>query len=168
MCIIVDTNSASHVFLEKVHPDFGVIHAMISKSRNSIHIVYGGTKYINELKGKAGDGYQGNRVWQAIVLLITAGKARAVNSAKVDAEEALLKGKRLCRSDDEHIIALAKVSGSRFLVSQDKDLIADFKDARFLSPRGSTFSHIIKSHKHSLGLLDGIRKKCPYCNPGSL
>ena len=66
-----------------------------------------------------------------------------------------------CRSNDHHIIALAKISGARLLYSNDKDLQKDFKNADLINkPRGVVFSTreprtFDKQHKTLLG-----RQKC--------
>ncbi|WP_147277245.1 hypothetical protein [Rhodovulum sp. 12E13] len=43
------------------------------------------------------------------------------------------------RSDDEHILALARACGTRLLYTEDGDLIADFKDRSIICPRGKVF-----------------------------
>ena len=43
-----------------------------------------------------------------------------------------------CLSNDEHVIALARVSGARLLFSRDEDLRVDFRNASLLQPRGKT------------------------------
>ena len=45
------------------------------------------------------------------------------------------------RSDDPHVLALARATGVRLLYTGDADLIADFKDKAFLDrPRGKIYS----------------------------
>ena len=52
-----------------------------------------------------------------------------------------MRARRDRRSDDPHVLALARVSGVRLLYRADKDLIADFKDKRFIdNPRGRVYS----------------------------
>ncbi|HUG91979.1 MAG TPA: hypothetical protein VML55_14160 [Planctomycetaceae bacterium] len=57
-----------------------------------------------------------------------------------------------CESDDEHIIALARVSKSRLLCSHDKELHADFTNPKILRPRGDVYQN--PNHRHL------IRKHC--------
>lgn len=65
-----------------------------------------------------------------------------------------------CKSDDEHVIALAQVSGARLLYSDDSDLQDDFRDPKLISnPRGrvyTTLRHqdIRKSHRDLLARRD--------------
>lgn len=52
-----------------------------------------------------------------------------------------LQGTGQLRSNDPHILALARASGARLLYTADKDLIADFKNPRIVSrPRGKVYS----------------------------
>ena len=45
------------------------------------------------------------------------------------------------KSDDPHVMALAKVTGTRVLYTNDGDLMDDFRDRRFLNrPRGKVYS----------------------------
>ena len=55
-----------------------------------------------------------------------------------------LENAKVCRSNDVHIIALAKISGSRLLFSNDKKLRDDFKDRNILDPTGKLYSRNMK------------------------
>lgn len=45
------------------------------------------------------------------------------------------------RSDDPHVLALARATGVRLLYTGDPGLIADFKDKKFIDqPRGKVYS----------------------------
>ena len=68
------------------------------------------------------------------------GRARNVADDEVDREAAALEARESCRSNDEHVVALARLSGARLLYSRDHDLREDFKDARLLkAPRGKVY-----------------------------
>lgn len=57
-----------------------------------------------------------------------------------------------CRSNDLHVLALARVSGARTLCTADGDLRRDFKDSRLVArPKGSIYSRASHAHllKHS-------------------
>ena len=57
--------------------------------------------------------------------------------------EVLEQGAAL-KSNDPHVIALAQVSGSRLLYSNDSDLQDDFKDRRLINnPRGKVYSTLV-------------------------
>ena len=63
----------------------------------------------------------------------------------------------MCRSDDEHVLALAVVSGARLLYTNDTALIADFKNREIIAnPRGKVYStavsnRVTATHRRLLG-----------------
>ena len=69
-----------------------------------------------------------------LVEWVRSGQVDRVSDADVSAKEATLAGK--IESDDEHILAVALLSGCRLLFSSDAALINDFKNAALVSPRG--------------------------------
>ena len=72
-------------------------------------------------------------------MLVLGGSVVPIPDAPVNEAETDLKADGSCVSDDEHIIALAKVSGARLLYSKDGDLHSDFTNPRLLS-RGRVYS----------------------------
>ena len=57
----------------------------------------------------------------------------------IDDRTERLKGS--CISDDPHIIALAQISGARFLYSDEGNLHEDFKNRKLIgNPRGTIYS----------------------------
>lgn len=125
MCVIVDANLASVVFGSPAHPDFApVIDWLHGEGR----LVYGG-QLTRELE-KAG------RVRKYLLELNRAGRALPYPDAALETEARRVR----CRSNDPHVIALARVSGARTLCSRDTLLHADFKDAKLVSsPRGMVY-----------------------------
>lgn len=73
------------------------------------------------------------------------GHVEVIKSDKIKAELTLVAGLGLY-SDDPHIIALARVSGSRVLYTNDRELIEDFKTKEFISPRGKIITTRTRSH----------------------
>ena len=70
-----------------------------------------------------------------------AGKARLVPASRFAQDEAELKASGELRSDDPHVLALARQSGARLLYTGDSKLIADFTDRRIIQePRGKVYS----------------------------
>ena len=68
-------------------------------------------------------------------------RMRIEKASEVDARTEHIKGEGTCRSDDEHIIALAQISGARLLYSNDRALRHDFTNKRLIdSPRGKLYS----------------------------
>lgn len=71
------------------------------------------------------------------------------------------------KSDDEHTLALAKISGARLLFTEDRDLMTDFRNKLIIdSPRGRIYStvdgytDVRSSHIALLNRNDLCRKLC--------
>jgi len=63
-----------------------------------------------------------------------------VADSLVDDEARTLSKEACCRSNDEHVLALARLGGARLLYSRDEALREDFKDVRLLAnPRGKLY-----------------------------
>lgn len=76
-----------------------------------------------------------------------------MSDAEVDQETAAVKASGLCRSNDEHVIALARIGKVRLLCARDKDLERDFKSKALIDePRGKIYNR--RSHD------DLIREFC--------
>ena len=74
------------------------------------------------------------------------GRVKDVPDKQVDAATEALEAQRICRSDDPHVLALARISGARLLFTNEPKLITDFKDNRIISsPPGQIY--------HSLGTI---------------
>ena len=59
----------------------------------------------------------------------------------MEERSAKLRNSSACVSDDEHVIALAQVSGARLLFSNDAELHKDFKSKELIvQPRGKVYS----------------------------
>ena len=56
------------------------------------------------------------------------GRAILILDGKVEDETASLKSQGICKSNDAHVLALARVSGARLLFTNDQNLQADFKN----------------------------------------
>ena len=69
------------------------------------------------------------------------GKVHTVERENVDPLAAGLRASQSCVSNDEHVIALAQVSGARLLFSNDVPLHRDFKNRDLVDvPRGKVYS----------------------------
>ena len=134
MCVIVDMSVAKRVLLDENDKDYDNLQeAIFSKNRiPSVIIIYG---------GKLTDEYiKAHNVYQIVLSLERAGKAHQKNYQAVSKETKLIKRNLSYKSDDEHILALARISGTRILASADNDLKSDFKDKNLISkPRGKIY-----------------------------
>ena len=141
MCVIVDANVAALVFREKPDPDFAPVLDWLSSPRTKGCVVYGG--HLEEELTKRRD----TRV--RLLTLSRTGRAILCSRERVDEAERWAKATGLCRSDDSHVIALARVSGARTLCSRDRDLHADFKNKTLVdNPRGAIYQN--PSHRRHL------------------
>lgn len=146
MCAIVDANAAHQVFGEN-RPSAGVeFFNWISSGTGSLVI---GGKLREELNQMSSF-----KEWQKEAIL--SGRVILAEDNIVLAEAMNLSDSGLCQSDDEHVIALARLSGARLLFSNDYKLQRDFKDKKLIDePRGSIYStlqnrNVASTHKNLL------------------
>ncbi len=77
--------------------------------------------------------------WQKQAVL--AGRIKNENDAVVNERARELTRRNVCSSNDQHVIALANVSGARLLYTNDGDLQKDFKNHKLIKkPRGKIYS----------------------------
>ena len=138
MCLIIDINIAREVLFPEGAEIFEPIRKGLKNGK--VRIVGGGQLS----KEYAKDG----SVLRLFSELLRSGRARLVDHDEVYRITKEVKNQGKCRSNDAHIIALAKVGGVRLMCTKDQDLRRDFVDADILSPRGNLFSR--KSHHHLL------------------
>lgn len=144
MCVIVDTSVASLVFSPQPAPDFEPLRRWLEDPRKDGRLVFGG-KLSRELE-KLGAARRYLRT------LHQAGRATFFPDEKLKREETELSASPIVRSNDPHILALARVSGARTLCTNDNDLREDFKDRRIIGkPPGSLYTHAKNDHllKHT-------------------
>ena len=130
MCIIVDASVLGKFLAEPPNEDVLPIHRWLTRRRGKLVYSTGG-KFADEIVGKARER-----------LLVYVRADMAVEEVRErelhDQEQALAAD---TRSNDAHVLALARVSGARLLYTDDGDLMTDFKDKRFVDqPRGKVYS----------------------------
>lgn len=146
MCAIVDANVASAIFRPDRSDAASAFFEWINAGPG--RLVVGG-----KLRAELGllDSFS---KWQREAIL--AGRVRNYSDDEVKAQTHIVKNTGLCQSDDEHIIALAQVSGARLLYSHDKRLHDDFGNSELIKkPRGKVYSTLTgpklrDSHKQLL------------------
>ena len=152
MCAIVDADIAWEVFgLDR--PEAGIkFFDRINSGKLSILV---GGQLRNELSTT-------KRTDQWIQQALISGKAKLITKGVNELTEQLNKG-GMCKSDDPHVIALAKIGGGRLLYSNDTALRDDFKNRYLIDkPRGKVYSTRINrrfsdSHKRLLARTDLCR-----------
>lgn len=133
MCAILDANAASAVFGRKGGTAGQAFFDWINQGRGTLVI---GGKLRQEL-GHIRDFLK----WHQQAVLV--GRITTVDDRQVDDVANQLKDRNLCTSDDQHIVALAQVSGARLLYTNDKALQSDFGDHRLINkPRGKVYSTV--------------------------
>ena len=132
MCAIVDNNVRHEVFWDREAQTPAGKYFLDWVEGTRGNLVIGG-----ELRHEL-NGYARFQLW-----LRTATRrniVRSVPDEQVESETRKLREQRICKSDDEHVLALARVSGARLLFSNDRDLQRDFKDSSIIS--GPVKGHI--------------------------
>jgi len=147
MCIIIDANTFSSVFSEKAsdHSEFKPVKDWIIRGKGKL--VYGGTKYGDELK--AARGYL-----RLFVEFDKIGKTVKVCAASVDQVQQRLE--QLVNDDgfdDAHLVAIAIVSGCKLICSKDRSSYPFLKR-----------HDIYPSHIHRPRIYSGIRNKDLLCD----
>lgn len=139
MCVIVDANLASRVLSQPADPEFVPVIRWLLEGEG---VVVVGGHLVEEL----------DRMGKSLGLLTTlkrAGRVRQISDSDVRREEAEVDGTGLCRSNDCHVLALARVSGARTLCTLDRALQADFRNRELIAnPRGSIYQR--QRHAHLL------------------
>ena len=132
MCSIVDADSADILFGED--PPDGAARFLRWLGQGKFRLVIGGRRLEVEFQRTSRE----TQVWMAQAQ--AAGLLWIENWDRVNEREVMLIQSGACRSNDEHIIALAQISGARLLYSGDQMLHVDFRDASLLdNPRGRIY-----------------------------
>ena len=131
MCVIIDAHVWPAFCADPAAAGLGEVDRWLRSGKGGI--VYGGTKYRKELA----------RVTAAVQLMAgyaQAGKAKLLDNDRIDQDAAWIQANQRIKSDDEHILALARVSGARVLCTSDGDLVSDFTNIALVSkPKGRVF-----------------------------
>lgn len=123
MCAIIDNNVRDE--LVKEHPSAigSYFRKWLSDRRGKLVV---GGKLLEELREN-----RAVKLW--LSSRIQAGVVDHIEDNKVNEVTDLIRDQ--CRSDDPHIIALARVSGARLLYTADRDLMDDFRNRELLGGR---------------------------------
>lgn len=137
MCVIVDNNVAARVLLRTDDPEFYPISDCLLGNRNPpLRLVYGPKLRAEYIRN--------NEVRRMLLQLDRAGRAVQIGPEQIEAEEKILRKEALFRSNDCHVLALARASGVRLLVSRDQDLHLDFTNSKILNkPKGRVFQRAL-------------------------
>ena len=152
MCIIVDTNKLGDLLADPVSEDSRPIHDWLRRGKGSIVYSTDG-RFAKEIRGRAR---------ARLAVYEQAGRATKIPGSRFVDDEHDLKTHANLRSDDPHVLALARAAGVRLLYTADSDLISDFTDKRVIDrPRGKVYSGA-----RNAALLTG--SACARPRPGSV
>lgn len=146
MCLLVDANRAHILFGQPSSEVAAPIWAWLGKDGI---LIYGG-KLAKEL-GRLGDARR------LLLRLNQAGKAILEDEKGTNALVRELLDRGGLRSNDPHVLALARISGARVVYTEDGDLMKDFADLKLLRPKGRIYRQA--THKHLLGHRPGCRHR---------
>ncbi|MBC6415797.1 MAG: PIN domain-containing protein [Bdellovibrionales bacterium] len=139
MCLILDNNQWGD-FLEK-KDDIIPIHDWLEKKNGKL--IYSNHEKFKELSKKYKNSLETYR---------QAGKAKLVLKEEVEEEiKKIRKSQYIMKSNDDHILGLAKAGNIKVLCSKDKNLHKDFTT---MIPHGKIYQ--TKNHKHLL-----VEDLCP-------
>lgn len=137
MCAIVDNNVRHEVFgTHDTQTPAGKLFLDWLDSGRGVLVVGG------HLRRELGE-YRRFQLW--LETAVQFGRARQIDDAQVDREtdEMISQG---IRSDDPHILALARISGARLLFTNDRDLQQDFGDSAIVQgTRGRIYTTVERS-----------------------
>ena len=153
MCAIVDANVAHEVFGHDRPPAGERFFEWLSSPRGQLVV---GGKLRAELSRDL-------RFLRWLKTAIRYGRARSVIDEAVEDRAQELHHKGICKSNDEHVLALALVSGARLLYTNDPALIADFGNRDLVAkPRGKVYTtarndNVTEAHRSLLAARDLCR-----------
>lgn len=133
MCAIVDANSSGEIVASV--PLAGAQAFKEWMATGTCCLAVGGRKYKRELGRGFSDPERAKTttISEWVRAIAQAGRRKTFDDDKIDTLADELRAKRRCRSDDEHILALAIVSGARILYSKDIALHRDFTNPELLN-----------------------------------
>ena len=159
MCAIVDANVLGEVFGSDPTEAGKYFYDWLDK-RGGI-LVTGGTKFKAEADNNA-------IFARDLRERINSGRARQFPDEDVDAETVIVDAMNVCESDDQHILALARVSNTRILFTNDDALQNDFRNPNIISnPRGQIYTTAVRKevqqvHRDRLSPRN-VRQVCRHC-----
>jgi len=143
VCVIIDTNVVGITFGPTPNRDAEPLLKWLIHDNGVM--IFGG-RLANELRKTA-------TALRFVNQLRSAGRAKELPSAEVRQEEHSLHEHYTLRSNDAHVLALARLSGARVLFTDDYKLRDDFKNRRIIrDPGGRIYAsrehaHLLRHHR---------------------
>ena len=121
MCIIVDANRLGAFLANPVDADAAPVRDWLDRGGRIVYST--GGAFAREV---------GSRARNRLHEYSKAGKAEFVPAARFADDERSLRADANLQSDDPHVLALARATRVRLLYTGDKNLMADFKNPKFI------------------------------------
>jgi predicted nucleic acid-binding protein len=133
MCIIIDANVANE-FAVNSEDSKPILSLLIKKK---LRLVCDGNLKLE---------WQKTRLSRLYRELLLAGSLREYSDSEILMEKFKID-ERVARSNDLHVLRLAKCSGARILFSKDVKLHSDFKNTKLIpTPKGKVYQGTQHSH----------------------
>ena len=130
MCIIVDANRLGAFLADPPGADAAPLRAWLNRGGRIVYST--GGAFAREV---------GRPTRDRLLTYVRAGRAKLIPADRFAADEHRLRADPDLRSDDPHVLALAREAKVRLLHTGDADLTADFKNRKFIDrPRGKVYS----------------------------
>lgn len=130
MCIIVDANRLGAFLADPPGEDAKPLRHWLDRGGRIVYST--GGAFAREV---------GRRTRDRLLTYVRAGRAVLVPADRFADDERTLRTHPDLRSDDPHVLALARAARVRLLHTGDADLTADFKNRKFIDrPRGKVYS----------------------------
>ena len=148
MCGIVDANVANEVFGDERPPAGERFFEWLESPRGQLVV---GGELLRELGRNRG-------FIRWLGKAIQYDRARKMADEDIEARTDALRRSDVCKSDDEHVLALAVESGARLLFTNDNLLMDDFRNPDIVpGPRGRIYTmgehkDFRPAHKKLLGM----------------
>ncbi|NQT11458.1 MAG: hypothetical protein HQ582_01835 [Planctomycetes bacterium] len=140
--MIIDADVAARAFALPREDDFAPVWEWIENGNGKL--VFGSHGKLGSELRKLG------KVKRRLLEMWRAGQALQVKAARIDQEEKAVAKLGECKSNDIHVVALARASGARVLCTHDHKLETDFKNPTLVSnPRGKIYK--TADHRELLG-----------------
>ena len=135
MCAILDNNVIHEVFSSSDQkPTRGVVFLEWIEEGKSVLIIGGElTKELYKTKNAH------DWIRQGLLAGVVINVDTDEEGVKIEKRVSMLQQQGSCHSNDPHIIVLAQISGARILYTKDKELMEDFKNKRFIDPKGKIY-----------------------------
>lgn len=163
MCAIIDNSARDEVFGSARSPRATAFLKWLEEGHTKL--VLGG-RLLAELAG--GDDQPGSASFKRWLRTAEARGFAYKTDGDVDGQTEYLEAavdqrrQKLCRSDDPHVLALARVTGARLLFTNDRNLIQDFQNNAILrGPSGKVYPttdyHQFLHDRNNYNLCSGMR-----------